>query len=84
MAISHGCDDNVPREIVEQVEALYARSTTPLRVRSRAEIERFFDGLELVEPGLVLAPLWRPEGSDDLFLDHPERSVNLAGVGRKP
>ena len=84
MALSHGCNDDVPREIAERVEALYARSTTPLRVRSRAQIERFFDGLELVEPGLVLAPLWRPEGSDDLFLDRPERSVNLAGVGRKP
>ena len=83
MAISHGCHDNVPREIVERVEALYARSTTPTRVRSRAQIERFFDGLEPVEPGLVYLPVWRPEGPDDPLLDLPERCVTLGGVARK-
>ena len=83
MAISHGCHDNVPREIVERVEGLYARSTTPTRVRSRAQIERFFDGLEPVEPGLVYLPVWRPEGPDDPLLDLPERCVTLGGVARK-
>ncbi|HEX9032861.1 MAG TPA: SAM-dependent methyltransferase [Streptosporangiaceae bacterium] len=30
-------------------------------MRSRAEIARFFDGLELVDPGLVQPQQWRPE-----------------------
>ncbi len=84
MAISHGTYENAPREVVERLEGLYARSTTPVKLRSRVEIEAFFDGLELVEPGLIYGPLWRPEGPDDIFLDQPERSANFSGVGRKP
>jgi hypothetical protein len=56
---------------------------SPAVLRSRAQIEQFFDGFELVEPGLVYTPLWRPEGPDDLYLDQPERSFMLAGVARK-
>jgi O-methyltransferase involved in polyketide biosynthesis len=50
-----------------------ARST----LRSRAEIARYFDGLELVEPGLVPMPQWRNPGD-------PLVAAVLAGVGRKP
>jgi len=52
--------------------------------RPMAQIARFFQGFELVEPGLVLTPLWRPEGPDDLLLAEPERAFTVAGVGRKP
>jgi hypothetical protein len=55
-----------------------------VKLRSRAEIQAFFQGLELVDPGLVHVPLWRPEGPEDLFVDTPGRSVNFAAVGRKP
>ncbi len=84
IAISHGTYENVPPEVVEKLYALYARSTNPAKVRSRAQVEAFFEGLELVDPGVVHVPLWRPEGSDDVLLDRPERSANLGGVGRKP
>ena len=50
-----------------------ARST----LRSRAEIARYFDGLDLVEPGLVPMPQWRNP-------DDPLVAAVLAGVGRKP
>ena len=51
--------------------------------RTREQVERLFDGWELVEPGLVYLPQWRPEpGSPEL--DRPERMPGLAGVGRKP
>jgi hypothetical protein len=53
------------------------------KARTRQEIARFFQGLDLVDPGLVPAPLWRPEGPDDLMLDNPEGYLGLAGVGRK-
>jgi S-adenosyl methyltransferase len=55
-------------------------SATP---RTRAEVMRLFAGFELVEPGLVWAPQWRPDSPDDVE-DHMERSVILGGVGRKP
>jgi SAM-dependent methyltransferase len=34
---------------------------TQITIRSRAEIERFFDGLEMLAPGVVQPPSWRPE-----------------------
>lgn len=40
-------------------------------------------GFDLVEPGAVSTPLWRPESSDDLGLD-ADRSEIFAGLGRKP
>lgn len=84
IAISHPTDDKTPPEQSERAEKLYAAIGAPVRVRSYNEVERFFDGMELVEPGLVHIPLWRPEGPDDLFLRNPELSGYYAGVGRKP
>jgi len=52
--------------------------------RSRAQLARFFDGFDLVSPGLVFTPAWRPDGSPSPFTDEPERAAILAGVGRKP
>jgi hypothetical protein len=83
IALSHGSTEESPPDIVEQSEQIYARTTDPLKLRSRVEIEAFFAGLDLVEPGLVYAALWRPEGPDDLFLDHPEGAPILVGVGQK-
>jgi hypothetical protein len=84
LAISHGTKEHSPQDLVEQGEQLYSRTTDPLKLRTRAEIEAFFAGLDLVEPGVVLLPLWRPEGPDDLFLDQPERAAWIGGGGRKP
>jgi hypothetical protein len=83
MVISHSTLEGVPEEI-KRLQKLFAHSGSPTNLRSFAEIRRFFDGLELVEPGLVYYPLWRPEGPDDDLLDCPERCTASAGVGRKP
>jgi hypothetical protein len=84
IALSHPTDDETPPEQGEQTTRLYASIGTPVRVRSYNEVDGFFEGLELVEPGLVHVPLWRPEGPDDLFLKSPESAAYYAGVGRKP
>ena len=52
----------------------------PYRVRRPDQIARFFDGLELVEPGVVPVQQWRP---DDTSIDPPKDLVNLGGIGRK-
>jgi hypothetical protein len=44
--------------------AVYSKLVQSLRARSRSGIERFFDGLDLVEPGVTLLPEWRPDGRD--------------------
>ena len=50
---------------------------TQLTLRSRPEFERFFDRLEMVEPGIVPLPQWRAPGSE-----YPIPCY--AGMGRKP
>ena len=83
LAISHASHAHLPAEVSNQVRRVYNTTTNAITPRTRDLISRCFDGLELVEPGLVFAPLWRPESPDDLFLDTPERSSSYVGVGRK-
>ncbi len=82
VVIAHASNEDRPKEIPEH-QSLYRQTSTPITMRPRHAIEQFFDGFDLVDPGLVYYPLWRPEGPNDLFLDQPERSPGLAGVGRK-
>ena len=51
------------------------------QARSRAEITRFFDGLDLVEPGIVFLPWWRPDAPPAEA--GPGGTLMLCGVGRK-
>jgi hypothetical protein len=83
IALVHASNEGAPPDRLAQLDRLYSQTPTPVRIRSRSEIERFFDGFELAEPGVVYLSLWRPEGTDDLFLDDPERCSGFAGVGRK-
>ena len=83
MVLSHPCLDETSKEILDRVLPLY-QSTSDTKVRSLDQIRQYFDGLELVEPGLVRAPLWRPEAPDDVLLDEPEQYLGFVGVGRKP
>jgi len=81
MAIAHSSSECEVPERARLRELFGAASRTVSR--STAQVRRFFDGFELVEPGLVLTPLWRPEGPDDLLLAEHERGFTVAGVGRK-
>ena len=80
LAISHATDEAAPGAAA-QVKDLYKGTTAAAHTRTGAEIMRFFDGFDMVEPGLVYLPLWRP---DDGPPEHPERAWFYAGVGRKP
>jgi len=84
LVLSHVTNEYLPQQVRDEGEAVYARSTNPGKLRSRDQIAALFEGLDMVEPGLVLVPLWRPEGPDDLLLNAPEQSMFFAGVGRKP
>ncbi|GAA0690282.1 SAM-dependent methyltransferase [Kitasatospora atroaurantiaca] len=61
LILSHGTADFIPPEVRDRVTGVYSKATAPLVGRSREEVRRFFDGLELLEPGVVTVPLWRPE-----------------------
>jgi hypothetical protein len=68
LVLSHAASDLYP-ELAERVTAEYAKGGIRLGFRTRPQVERFFDGLDLVEPGLVTAPEWfkdtvRPDAED--------------------
>jgi hypothetical protein len=76
LAISHGTrdipqrPDLSPEEMADmgaKVEQLYQLTTASLVTRTRAEVERFFHGLELLEPGVVEIQRWRPDSRSSLL-----------------
>jgi hypothetical protein len=80
LVISHATDEAAPAAAA-QVKDLYKSTTATAHTRTATEIMRFFDGFDVVPPGLVYLPLWRPDGGTP---EHPERAWFYAGVGRKP
>jgi hypothetical protein len=71
-------------DLAQAAQQVYNRSSsTGLHFRSRDEIRRFFDGLELVYPGLVFIPQWRPDSPGDVPGDLTQFGT-LGGVGHKP
>jgi len=79
--VSHLTREGHPADIVAKKEEVFAKSATPMTYRSRDQILRFFDGLDLVEPGLATVTRWREEFPDAQF--DAAGSWTLAGVGRK-
>ncbi|HEY0738533.1 MAG TPA: SAM-dependent methyltransferase, partial [Herpetosiphonaceae bacterium] len=84
LVITNGTTEGVRADLTAQIERLYSQFAQPVKFRSAEEIRRLFKGLEIVEPGIVYGPLWRPEAATDLFLDEPSRSLVIGGIGRKP
>ena len=79
LVISHATTDDLSADAVKQIEELYAQATTPAVPRAFAEIVRFFDGMELVSPGLTDVACWRADPLPGL----PVRTIVVGGVGRK-
>ncbi len=72
----------IAREELEQATQDYNDSgALPYVQRTPAEIASFFDGLELVEPGVVSCPRWRPDPAPG---GPPAELDAFGGVGRKP
>lgn len=61
LVMSHVTADFDPRAVAKAVE-IYNNSGVPAQARSKAEFARFFDGLELVEPGIVVPHRWHNNG----------------------
>jgi SAM-dependent methyltransferase len=81
LVLSHGAE-RPTLQGREAVDELYKRSANPGVRRTPEQIKEFFTGLELVEPGLVWTPQWRPDSQDEVG-DDPESSLVMAGVARK-
>jgi SAM-dependent methyltransferase len=78
LALSHITSDGRPDGTVQDARL----ADTFAGPRSRNEVERFFTGLELVEPGLVTVGQWRPESPEKIDNDQVLGCLHV-GVGRK-
>jgi len=77
LSISHPASDIEPGKAADIVGRLKTLSYQQYTPRTYAQVLRFFDGLELVEPGLVQVQQWRPT------TEVPETFSVWAGVARK-
>ncbi|MEH1016928.1 SAM-dependent methyltransferase [Micromonospora sp. CPCC 206060] len=80
LTITHPTQDFDP-EAVGAAVAAATRGGMTLVPRSRSEVERFFDGWELIEPGLVPVTAWRPDSTNTT---EPHTAYYWSGVARKP
>jgi hypothetical protein len=81
LAIFHPASDILADQMREVAREVSARAAAPTTLRGKAEITRFFDGLEFLEPGLVQVHRWRPGSPAP---DTGEEVPGYAGLARKP
>jgi SAM-dependent methyltransferase len=81
VVISHGTTDGQAPHVAEAM-GHYNQTTAAFQPRSRAEVTAFFDGLEMVDPGLVPVPLWRPDPPESAG-GLPVQIAAYGGAGRK-
>ncbi|WP_244461184.1 SAM-dependent methyltransferase [Microbispora triticiradicis] len=81
VVISHVTSDPLP-DAMAAMGGVYSRANAPFEARPAGQIAGFFDGFDLVEPGVVELHRWRPE-PDALPLSGPVLPV-LGGVARRP
>ncbi|MGW5614434.1 SAM-dependent methyltransferase [Streptomyces sp. NPDC003877] len=86
--VSHFRSGNNPETM--EAEKVLQQTFGRGRWRTDAEIAALLDGLEILDPGIVPAPLWRPDESDSSFGSGGRRELTVwehlivAGLARKP
>jgi hypothetical protein len=85
LALSHASAEAKPAGMAEAVQTYNARSSQNQAFpRTHDEVLALFGGFDLVEPGLVTCPSWRPDGEGDFSANPEINEVPLAGVAVKP
>jgi S-adenosyl methyltransferase len=79
LVVSIGTSDGADPEMLAEATATYAGARMPFTLRSRDQILDLFDGFDLVEPGLVSLPEWRPDYNTD---QTPLNGPTVAAVAR--
>jgi S-adenosyl methyltransferase len=80
LALSHPAKDINAEAMARMAESLNRMMAEKVTFRDRSAVARFFDGLDLVEPGLVPASKWRPANESEAA----SPAALWAGVARKP
>jgi hypothetical protein len=87
VVVSHLAGDLFPEEMAELAQRHNEGDNATAEeatLRSRDEVARFLDGLDLVGPGVVPLHEWRPDGTNPLGLDDGPVIPIYAGLARKP
>ncbi len=81
LVICHASSDILPEQVAEQTRRYNASGAASMRPRTRQEVTRFFDGLDLIGPGVIPLAEWLSPERDEI-LGRP--LAGYVGVGRKP
>jgi hypothetical protein len=81
LVLSTGTTEKADSDLISDTKSAYRDYSAPFRLRSRAEILRLFDGFDLIDPGLVSMPEWRPTEATDRV---PLKATSLGGIAVKP
>jgi SAM-dependent methyltransferase len=80
LVISHGTTDAQAPNVADAMDH-YDQTAAPFRPRGYPDVLRFFGGYDLIEPGLVHVPRWRPDTPEEAA--QAEQAAAYGGVGRK-
>jgi hypothetical protein len=79
LALTHSTAEVHGESMLEVMRELNKRGGTPIKARTRQELIRFFDGMDLLDPGVVSCSFWRP---DPVEVGTPAEVYLFGGVGR--
>ncbi|APU44787.1 SAM-dependent methyltransferase [Streptomyces sp. TN58] len=89
LILTHASYEGIPltQEVAGGAVGVYRDIRNPLVMRTGEQIARFFEGFDMVEPGLVSMPDWRPDrsedGADGETPEDPYAFSGYGGVGRR-
>jgi hypothetical protein len=81
LVMAHAASDIAPEAAAEMTQTYNAMSPASITPRSREQVARFFDGLQMIPPGLVPIAEWGLHGQIDTTVGG---LIGYCGIGRKP
>ena len=84
LVLRHAASDQQAEAATEGTRRYNEKSAAPITMRSRDQVARFFNGLEMLEPGFISIGDWWPEGKRDAGAASAMAGSGYVGIGRKP
>jgi len=81
LVLSHPTTEVDAESMTQAVQFWNQQGSAPMTLRTRAELMRFFDRVDLVEPGVVSCSRWRPDLTD---IGEIVDVTHFCGVARRP
>ena len=81
LVLSHVTGDGRESGALTDIDDIYGNANAPLIMRTREQVTAFFSGFDLIEPGVVFLPQWRPSGE---YYAQGGTRWGYCGVGKKP